>query len=292
MSNECDAILEQVPAYCAGELDAEESARFESALPACAEAADEVAQYRHMMLSLLHAAPQVAAPASARARLLDALDDTLAISAPAAPAPASDAAQVWAAPPPESKPTQPRPPQRRELLQQASAGSSGVARASQWLWSPRAASLLAACVVLLLGVTTLLLMRISALERQVQRETASLVSELGSGALSRVELLSTSGVEGQEGRMAWVATPDGEAWVTWLVVENLPPLAAGEVYQLWLAREDEAPLSIGRFRTDAETTAFVFVIGEPIEAYDRAYVTSEPADASAPSSEPIIAANL
>jgi hypothetical protein len=92
--------------------------------------------------------------------------------------------------------------------------------------------------------------------------------------------------------MGWVPTPGGESWVAWLVVDNLPTLAEGEVYHLWLERGTEAPLSVGRFRTQAESTALAFVIGIPIEAFDRAYVTRERADAPAPSSDPVLLAEI
>ena len=142
-------------------------------------------------------------------------------------------------------------------------------------------------------MTAYLLTRINALEGQLAAVSSPLGSELGTGVLSRLELASTAGVEGQEGRLAWVTTPDGEAWVAWLVVDNLPTLAEGEVYHLWLERADESPLSVGRFRiAAAESTVFAFVIGIPIEAFDRAYVTRERADTPAPSSEPVLLADI
>lgn len=289
MSNECDILLEQVPAYCMGELDADERTRFESALPACPEAAAEVRQYRRMTAGLLHAGPQIAAPERARAHLLDALDDTPSRrdALQGVRAAATDILDdEWSvhAVAPEAKPTQPRPPRRTT--------SKTASRWSSWLGTGRASSLLAACVAVLLGVTGYLLIRLNALEQQLAEMPTPLVSALGTGALGRIELASTAGVEGQEGRLGWVTTPDGEAWVAWLVVDNLPMLAEGEVYHLWLERGTEAPLSVGRFRTEAESTAFAFVIGIPIEAFDRAYVTRERADAPAPSSDPVLLANI
>jgi anti-sigma factor RsiW len=292
MSNECDILLEQVPAYCTGELDADERARFESALPACPEANAEIAHYRRMTAGLLHAVSQVAAPASARARLLDALDDT-AVSKIAdvgrdvlqgvrSHADGNQDAQTYAMP--EAKPTQPRPPGRTAVRQ------IGIA---SWLRTRHTSSLLAAAVALLLGVTAYLLVRVNALEKQLAAVPASLVSELGAGTLGRIELASTAGVEGQEGRLGWVTTQDGNSWVAWLVVDNLPTLAEGEVYHLWLERANESPLSVGRFRiANAESTAFAFVIGIPIEAFDRAYVTRERADTPAPSSDPVLLADI
>lgn len=296
-SNECDILLEQVPAYCAGELDAAERARFESALPACPDAAAELALYRRMMTVMLQAVPQTNAPSGARARLLDALDDTLAIptprsdalqgeaALPGAPVVAASPGEPWNLPAAE-RPTQPRPPQRASPNVWRAALGESARRLSP------VAAILAASVVLLLGLSALLWMRVRGLEQQIAGVPAPLVQELGAGELGRVDLVSTSGVEGQEGRMGWVATPDGASWVTWLVVENLPPLGTGEVYHLWLERAGDTPLSVGRFRTEAETTAFAFVIGEPIEDFDRAYVTLERADAPAPSSEPVIAADV
>lgn len=290
MSDECDILLEQVPAYCAGELDADERARFESGLPACPEASDEIVQYQRMTAGLLHAVPHIAAPATARARLLDALDDTAVskiadVRSTAQWGVRSSLDDAHSYTTPEAKPTQPRP-----------LGRAAAQPSRDWmslLRTRHASSLLAACVALLLGVTAYLLVRVNALEQQIASAPAALVNELGTGALSRIELASTGGVEGQEGRLGWVTTPDGEAWVAWLVVDNLPPLAEGEVYHLWLERRDESPLSVGRFRiADAESTAFAFVIGIPIEAFDRAYVTRERPDAPAPSSDPVLLAEI
>jgi anti-sigma factor RsiW len=269
---DCNTLLEWLPAYCAGALDAEDRAQFEAALPACPDAQAELAAYRRMSAGLLFAAPQVTPSAAARARLLAALDD-------APPAGTSAPLRAWS---PPMSPSPSPAPRRPEVQIPLGAGHR----------MPRWASLLVAGFVVLLGINVFLLNRIGALEARLAPTPAPLISELGVGELGRIELVSTGGVEGQEGRMGWVETPDGQAWVTWLVVENLPSLGAGEVYHLWLAKADEAPLSVGQFRTEAETTAFAFVIGEPIEAFDRAFVTRERADAATPSGEAVIAADV
>jgi anti-sigma factor RsiW len=279
---DCDTLLEWLPAYCAGVLDAEDRAQFEAALPTCPDAQSEMAAYRRMSAGLLFAAPQVTPSAAARARLLAALDD-------APPAGTSAPLRAWS-PPMSPSPSPAQTGTRRPDVQIP----LGAGRRMP-LWAARTplwASLLVAGFVVLLGINVFLLNRIGALEARLAPTPVPLVSELGVGALGRIELVSTGGVEGQEGRMGWVETPDGQAWVTWLVVENLPSLGAGEVYHLWLAKADEAPLSVGQFRTEAETTAFAFVIGEPIEAFDRAFVTRERADAATPSGEAVIAAEV
>jgi anti-sigma factor RsiW len=255
---DCEALRERIPAYCAGALDADERAAFEAALPACPQLAPEVAQYQRVMTGLLHAAPVTAPPSPAvRARLMAVLDDM------------EPARQAQTASPAPSLPAVLPAPRR--------------ASAARWLLP------LAAVLALLLGLSLFLLNRVSSLEAQLAAGDTAFVTELGSGAPVRAQLVAADANSPQVGRMSWVATPDGKRWVSWLVVENLPVLAEGEVYRLWIERAGEAPLDLGSFDvTEAGGGAFVFVIAEPIEGYDRIYLTREALGNPAPEAAPVI----
>lgn len=273
---DCEAILQMVPAYCAGALDAEELAQFEATLPHCPEATAEIGQYRGVMNGLLMAVPEVAAPSAVRARLLAALEESEQPAASSQPTAVSKRQSI-----PIVQLPQPQ--------NQAVASLQEVTRPRS-LWLPLAV----ACVALLLGFNVYLLNRVSGLESALQAQDEALVTALGEGTPSRAQLVSADANSDEQGRLTWVATPDGERWVAWLVVENLPALPEGEVYRLWITRTGEQPVNLGSLRvTEAGAGAFVFIIAEPIEAYDRVFVTREQAAGSAePSVAPLIQAEV
>jgi hypothetical protein len=84
-----------------------------------------------------------------------------------------------------------------------------------------------------------------------------------------------------------ICNPDENIGV--LRVNNLPPLAEDQVYQLWLVR-DETGISGGLVRPDANGSAeFVFYTPLPMENYEYAGMTPEPASGSeGPTSRPVM----
>ncbi|KAB8142599.1 anti-sigma factor [Chloroflexia bacterium SDU3-3] len=97
----------------------------------------------------------------------------------------------------------------------------------------------------------------------------------------------------QGGMQATLYTQPGQRQAL-LQVAGMPPLAAGQVYQIWFAQGD-TPVASASFTVDASGAAMVLCAAPaPIaETYTQLMVTLEPAGASAaPSGQPILAAPL
>ena len=74
-----------------------------------------------------------------------------------------------------------------------------------------------------------------------------------------------------------------------VVLDNLPPLAPGQVYQLWLLRPDAPPTSAGTLAPDAVGTSGAVVrAGNELGLYNGAAVTLEPAPGQAAPSGPFV----
>lgn len=70
---------------------------------------------------------------------------------------------------------------------------------------------------------------------------------------------------------------------------NLPPLQQGRVYELWLTRDGER-VSVGTFNVDdGGEAALIFHAIDPIDNFQRAWVTEEPAGGAPQPSNNIIA---
>jgi anti-sigma factor RsiW len=73
-NNPHDTILDLLPAYALGVLDAPELAEVESHLATCAECADELRNYEEAAVALLYAtAPSVSAPPDLEQRLMQSI---------------------------------------------------------------------------------------------------------------------------------------------------------------------------------------------------------------------------
>lgn len=127
-----------------------------------------------------------------------------------------------------------------------------------------------------------------------QRQLAQARLELEQVAAERdqiVRVVSSSEVvaqlTGANGRATLLRTPGGET----LLAAQLPPLAAGRVYQLWTIEGQAAPVSAGTFEVQPDGSALVSVpSGAQLSAGTVFAVTNEPGPQGSPgpTTDPLI----
>lgn len=264
-SQDCEKLLELLPAYSLGATDPDESAFVEARLADCPEAAAELASYAGLGEALLFSAPPLEAPAGLADRLRVA-------SAPVA-----------------------RPAPRSPMARQAStAGFGQRIREALGVISLRPAGVLAGLAILLLVVMNLYLLSQVAGLRGQQDALADQIAGQGellamvdAGEALRFHLpAGPAGVD--SGAMASVIC-NPEQNLGFIYAENLSPLPAGMAYQVWLIHEEER-VSGGLFAVDERGSARLVVrISRPFGEIDAIGITAEPASGSpGPTSPPVI----
>lgn len=235
-------------AYVLNALDPSEAAEFEQHLTACAACRDEVAELQQAA-ALMGAAEESAAPASLRARVLDAVDRTPQVppsvaAAPTPPTSASEAVPTGSVTPLRSRPA------RRFLVAVAAVAAVviGGVVVTDALRDDDPASVLSA------GVTEVL--------RASDAQAATVATSNG----GRV----TVAMSGSAGRMA-------------VDTSGLPALDAERVYQLWTVRE--GVMASAAVLEDHRTGASM----DLPEAGFQVAITVEPAGGSEqPTSDPVV----
>ncbi len=258
----CDELLELLPAYAAGLVDAEERALFEAGLQDCPELMPELQEYADFSDALLFSMPPMSAPSHILDNLMQltaptAATATLSIDEPL-PAPVTPVAPVAVRQNPIMaffKPTlQLRP------------------------------ALVAAILALLVMSNVYWVYQV----QQTQPATS------GSPLVNFAPFNENANrVSFDAGTIMWSRSNAAETWIAVFSVEALEPLPNG-AYQLWLVRQDEAPISAGVFNADdSGAGTLIFEISEPIGSFDRLGVTIEPAGGSpAPTGRAVFSGEL
>ena len=269
---ELEKLRELLPAYALGITDQEDTALVRSLLQKYPDEAVALADYEILREAFLYSVPHVSPPAHLRDQLMNAAASTA--SEPATITTSDHAGQAFAS-------AEPAVPQK--------------------VLMPRFARTLRsiAAVLLLLALNLFMLTQLldlrdeqNALETRATAQVA-LLNLFAEGEISsfpmaggrdddnniRPEYRDVSGVI--------LCNPDENIGV--LRVSNLPPLAEDQVYQLWLVR-DETRISGGLIRPDATGSAeFVFYTPLPMQHYEYAGMTPEPASGSdGPTSGPVM----
>jgi anti-sigma-K factor RskA len=216
------ALKDEAGAYALGSLDPAERAAFEAHLAVCDECAAEVRSFRRVTMALASGVAGAAPRAALRPRVLDAAGDPRVVS-------------------------QPSPPAAR------------AARA----WLP-----IAAAAVLALGIgvyAARLQVRVAVLEdrledallqaaaaqtamadaRRVNTELQSAMGVLAAPDLVRIDLAGQAAAPQATARALW-----SRARGMVFTAANLPPLAAGQVYQVWVVPAAQPPISAGLLTPD------------------------------------------
>jgi anti-sigma-K factor RskA len=204
-------------AYVLGSLDADERTAFEAHLSTCAECAAEVRSLRRVADALAHSVPQRTPSPDLRQRVLDSIA-------------ATPAARV------------------------SSGGSTSSGPNVTWL-------LLAAMLVLVVGIGAYAVRlqtqanRLQTQSAQLQTEASQLQTQVASlqatmGVLAapdlvRIELAGQPAAPQATGRALW-SRQRGMVFTA----SSLPPLPAGQVYQVWVVT-GPAPVSAGLLTPDA-----------------------------------------
>jgi anti-sigma factor RsiW len=264
---DCELVLELIPAYSLGATDPDETEFVNARLADCPEAVAELARYRALAEAMLFSAPAVAAPPQLAQRLQAATTARKPASQPAPPRPA--------------------PPGLWQRLRDALA-------------SPQLRPALAvavAAVVLLAGLSLLWSTQLGQLRQQQQllaarlNEQEALLAMVGEGQFVRVELPAGPAGEATAASAAVICDPNRT--IGFIQAESLPPLADGMAYQVWLIKGEER-VSGGLFQVDDTGHGrLAFEAPEPLGAYDAIGITPEPASGSpGPTSPPVIRGEL
>jgi anti-sigma-K factor RskA len=256
-------LLELLPLYALGVLDADEMQDVERQLRDKPALHARLHELEELLAQLAHAAPTAPLPADAQARLMTRVRASL----PPQPLPSHSAAQASQVPT-AAQPASRRGAQRWSLLRRRVA----------------AVGALAAVVVLALYVG------------QIQRQLSTLRSELAQVRAATEELRAQ--VRGSQEQLALLAGAEqtlqlaglaepGASGLFYrtgnqgvLVVSNLPPLAPTQTYQLWLVKNG-VPLSVGLLDVQPDQPTAVTVAVPPEAADFVAFdVSVEPAGGS------------
>lgn len=257
----CDELLELLPAYAVGLVDAEERALFEAGLQDCPELMPELQEYADFSDALLLSMPPMPAPSHILDNLIRLTAPSAAVSLPTAEAlPASLPAVTPAPARPNPIMAFFRPTLRLRPVLVAAVLAILVASNVYWIYQA---------------------------QRTVPATAASpLVNFAPFDA-------NANRIRFDAGTIAWSQSSAAETWLVVFSVEALEPLPNGS-YQLWLVRQDEAPISAGVFNADdTGTGTLVFEISEPIGNFDRLGVTIEPVGGSpAPTGRAVFSGEL
>lgn len=217
----------------------------------------------------------------------DALDDVLLIGAlltPASPRPAVRADLLWRiphgtttsladslapGPTPDPRPVTPLPTPIHHPRR----------------WSPSRLGLVAAVLALVVGLAGWNLRLQRDLDR---REPENIASIVGAGAVIH-PLRDAEATTGSTGML--YSDPASETAL--LVASDLPPLPAGEEFQVWLFTADDQRERSGRFIVDAGGDAVVtFTAERPFADYVAIGVTAEPPGSEEPTSPIVVSGSL
>jgi len=165
----------------------------------------------------------------------------------------------------------------------------GALRPAPWPFVAPARRWLAAAVLLILvltGSNLVLWQRLSDARGAAEPPRSA---RTASGPLSWYDLVASTPGNSAQGTLC--AVPDGR--LAWLIVQGLPQLAPGQVYQLWFAHGDQW-VSGGTFTVDERGRGFLTIWpDQPLRSYETLRITVEPVGGSThPTSQPILAGRL
>ncbi len=261
----CAEADDLAPAAAIDALEAREDSALRAHLAACPESHPTFASFALTAASLAELVDPVPPPASVKTRLLAAVAEDLAARAVDAPGmtPAARATtpDVAASAPPVDLATERG--RRRPILG----------------WVLAAAAVLA--IVALAGLSLFLQARVDTAEQLALQ----LRDAIGAAGQPGAQVATVSGTDAQPGAGGFVVLPaDGTGY---LVVDDLAPLAAGQVYEAWTIVGDAAPVPAGLATPTDGLAIFPLASGTAVQVVA---LTIEPAGGSDTPTMPIQAA--
>ncbi|HVQ22215.1 MAG TPA: anti-sigma factor [Candidatus Saccharimonadia bacterium] len=261
----CAEADDLAPAAALDALDAREEAALQAHLAACPEPHPMFATFALTAASLAELADPVDPPSSVKTRLLAAVAEDLAgrdaAAAKTAPAVRATRADIVAAPSP------------------VDLGTERARRRPALGWVLAAAAVIA--IVALAGTSLFLQSRLDT----AQQLAVQLRDAIAAAGQPGAQVATVSGTDAQPGAGGFVVLPaEGSGY---LVVDDLAPLAAGQVYEAWTIVGDAAPVSAGLATPTDGLAIFPLPTGAPIQVVA---LTIEPPGGSQTPTMPIQAA--
>lgn len=245
-TSDCEALEALIPEYAFGLASVEEARLVERLLPACPEAAQQLAEFRQMQGMLLGGVQQVDPPTHLQARIL-------AAAIPSAPRTSSAT--------PHSSPAQPIVPPRR----------------FSWPWA------LASAVVALLALLNVYwISQVNTLTTRLEQSNQIPTQLQNSFVLTNTSDLRTVRLPPSEESSDATAILlwNAESGIGLLYVQNFPQPTSGNTYQLWFTTR-ESRLSGGTFEVDAQGEGVLLInIMRPIDEFTWSRITEEPVEGS------------
>ncbi len=263
----CAGIQAQLAAYALGEIDADTDML--AHLSSCAGCQEDLRAYIQVGHMLAHTAPEVAPPPALRDRILAAVAQEQPAAAPAAPAPSV-------------APSAPQP------ARQTNATPAPEPRRGLFGFRPAFGFAFAALAfIALIGWNLALQSRVAAQSADLDEEHRSWQTMIG---LLNNPSVGWYAVAGTEATGRFWAVPQGN--VACLVVQGLPKLDSGHVYQVWLIHGQQRTNG-GLFEAFNGNGWILIRSDKPMSEYDAVGVTVEPKGGSAgPTSAPVLRGDL
>lgn len=244
----CEELEELYPAYVLDAVDDADRRRIEQHLPQCVKCTGVVASYRPVAEALASAVPPVDPPADLKSRVLTA--------------------------------TMPRMPRERpapSLLVQFASGLSNLVRA-------QAFSVVALLLVVGMALWNMSLQNQMAQQAMLSRQMSAEISfqrdVLNTMAYANGEPMKLQGTQIASRAVGRLYAPSDDTTLA-LIVNDLPPLPSGMVYQFWLIDVTGDRTSGGTFTVDEQGRGWLIVHApKPLGNYQGVGVTMEPAGGS------------
>lgn len=304
------AVLEMLPAYVLGSLEADEMLAVDAYLAAHPALLERVAELEAAADQLALAAPEVEPPASAKAGLMARVQADTGVQSVLA---AMEPRAVPAADPPAREAARPLPDSSAPTPLQSPISESWVDRLRSFLggnffWPSLASGALAALLVVAvyagraggnanqsqqalaaaqqeIAQLQSQVDRLVQVNQQLEQQIASDRSQLAifANADRVVALAGTPDAPNASG--AFYVGPESGL----LVLRNLPPLPAEQTYELWLIPGEGAPVPAGlvQVAADGSNTFPIPLAGQPTN-YAAVGLSIEPAGGSPSPTGPIV----
>jgi len=265
----CDEVAELAGLYVLDALERPEHASVAAHLASCHDAHEEVRELGSVVPALASLVQPIDAPATLKARVLDAVEREAALA------------------PPMSVATSTKVPGFRAGLTEPARPVQAPAPAA-WrppAWASWGAAMAAVLVLAVVGVWALGVQQRAASAEQRAAVLADAIAAMSAPG-SLIAILRDSANQEAAGFAALSA--DGTAY---LVMVGLPEAPSGQTYQAWYMADDQ-PTSAGLLTVDADGYA-VLVDSQPMSGTQVVALTREPAGGSElPTSAPFALGEL
>ena len=182
------------------------------------------------------------------------------------------------------------PPELRRRIMDVVEAEAGRPRVESRSWLVRMRESLGVRGLALGAAAAMLVIGLFSWNMVLQGEMQDLQGRVQSlqGQPQEPQMVELGGAGTEHGARAELVTLEGDRAV--LVVENMPPVPEGKIYQIWVI-EDDVPKPSGLFEPKQDSVAAV--VEHPLDEADAVAVTVEPEGGSPqPTTDPVLAAEV